>query len=208
MSVPKQTSPMHTFEKFFPTEAVEYCFELWKKHNFKFIISKKRSSKLGDYRYSFVDKSHTITVNGDLNKFSFTVTFIHEVAHLVAGVEYGRKKLPHGTEWKATFKSLMLPILHNKVFPPDVLVPLQLYLKNAGASSCSDPQLLKALQQYDHWHDGLVYLSDIQEGELFEFNKRVFRKHELRRTRALCVDVSNDKRYLIAEVAKVSRKTV
>jgi hypothetical protein len=198
-------SPLTTFEKFFPPEAVTYCFELWQKHNFKFIISKKRSSKLGDYRYHFIDKSHTITVNGDLNKFSFTVTFIHEVAHLVAGVEYGRKILPHGTEWKATFKSIMQPILHNKVFPPDVLVPLQLYLKNAGASSCSDPQLLKALQQYDHWNEGIVYLSNIEINETFEFNKRVFKKLEIRRTRSLCVDVVTNKKYLVAEVAKVSK---
>lgn len=198
-------NPLATFEKFFPAEAVQYCFELWQKHNFKFIISKKRSSKLGDYKYHFVNKSHTITVNGDLNKFSFTVTYIHEIAHLVAGVEYGRKILPHGKEWKLVFKEIMSPILHNKVFPPDVLVPLQLYLKNAGASSCSDPQLLKALQQYDHWHEGVVYLSDIKQGEKFEFNKRIFTKQELRRTRALCLDLGNNKRYLIAEIAKVSR---
>ncbi|MEY3416499.1 MAG: hypothetical protein RL060_610 [Bacteroidota bacterium] len=208
MNTPKHTSPISTFEKFFPTEAVAYCFQLWQQHNFKFIVSKKRSSKLGDYRYNFIDKTHTITVNSDLNKFSFTVTYIHEVAHLVAGVDFGRKIAPHGTEWKATFKAIMQPLLHNKVFPPDVLVPLQLYLKNAGASSCSDPQLLKALQQYDHWHEGIVYLADILLGETFEFNKRVFKKQELRRTRSLCIDMSTNKRYLIAEVAKVSRKVV
>jgi hypothetical protein len=205
MNSPKHTSPKNTFEKFFPVNAVDYCFELWQKHNFKFVISKKRNSKLGDYRYHHLHKSHTITVNGDLNKFSFTVTFIHEVAHLVAGVTHGRNIAPHGIEWKLTFKLLMQPILNNTVFPPDVLVPLQLYLKNAGASSCSDPQLLKALQQYDHWHEGVVYLSDISIEEKFIFNKRVFKKLERRRTRTLCLDLENNKRYLIAEVAKVSR---
>jgi hypothetical protein len=53
-----------------------------------------------------------------------------------------------------------------------------------------------------------VYLADILLGETFEFNKRVFKKQELRRTRSLCIDMSTNKRYLIAEVAKVSRKVV
>ena len=47
-----------------------------------FKISRSRSSKLGDYRAPFRGSPHRISVNHDLNPYSFLITTIHEFAHL------------------------------------------------------------------------------------------------------------------------------
>lgn len=196
-------SPKEVFFQYFPASAVDYCFQLWLDHKFHFKINKKRQTRLGDYRYNPAQKLHTITVNADLNPFSFLVTYLHEVAHLTNQVKHGSHVNPHGKEWKTEFIAISKPVLNTEVFPSFVLKALHDYFKNPKASSCSDHGLQKALQWFDEGGDHL-YLSDIQIGKLFEFNQRKFQKEEIRRTRVLCKEIKTGKKYLISKMAKVS----
>lgn len=185
-----------------PQGAVEYCFSLRLSHPFHFKLKKSRQSKLGDYKYNPKDKSHTITLNHDLNKYAFLVTYIHEVAHLITYLEFGRKVSPHGKEWKNNFKRLFIPLLNDEVMPDRVLRALARHLKNPKASSCADPELYRTLSQYDD--KPKVFLSDITVGASFTLGNRVFKKEKLRRTRYVCEEVKTGKKYLISKSAQVS----
>ena len=40
--------------------------------------------------------NHRISVNGNLNKYSFLITLIHELAHLLTFTQYKNRVDPHG----------------------------------------------------------------------------------------------------------------
>jgi SprT protein len=191
----------NTILRYVPEATVRYCSELWLLYKFRFIIKKKRSSKLGDYTYNRLLQQHTITVNGDLNPYAFLITYLHEVAHLITGVRYGFRVKPHGEEWKASFKEVLYPVLKDDVFPPNVIPPLYDYISNPKATSCSDVDLLKALGEHDKHK--LAFLSDVKTGETFLFNKKIYRKENVMRTRAICTELSSARKYYIPQAAQV-----
>jgi len=193
------------FERFVPTEAAEYCFKLWDYFGFEFKIKKSRQTKLGDYRFSPQTKKHTITINNDLNQFSFLVTYLHEVAHLITYDKHGRKAAPHGEEWKQNFKKVAEPVLNGKVFPPEILLALTNYFKNPKAASCSDPVLYNVLRKFDGPSD-MIPLSQVEIGQSFEFNDNTYKKLEKKRTRSVCMALSTGRKYLISEIAQVKKK--
>ncbi|KYG79382.1 hypothetical protein AWW67_13500 [Roseivirga seohaensis] len=186
-----------------PEAAIEYCIKLWKLYPFQFKVNRKRLSKLGDYRYDPRAQSHTVTVNTDLNPYQFLITYIHEVAHRVVHKPRSRQ-LPHGVQWKSKYQELMLPMLNPSVFPDDVLRVLAKHMKNPKASTAADPKLVKVLAQYDVHTASQPILESVIIGEEFFLRKRKFRKLEVKRTRALCLDLANNKRYLISQIAEIS----
>lgn len=169
---------------------------------FEFKIKKARQTKLGDYRFNPKTNKHTITVNNDLNPFAFLVTYLHEVAHLMAFKQHGRRISPHGKEWKLCFKEVSEPMLTEKVFHQSVLSALKKYFKNPKASSCSDPILYQILKQFDAPSDKLL-LKNISIGQRFQFNKKQFVKLEKKRTRSVCQEINSKRKYLISEIAEV-----
>jgi len=191
------------FEHHVPDTVSHYCFDLWEQNKFNFIVTKRRSTKLGDYRYNGNDKSHTITVNNNLNKFSFLVTYLHEVAHLITFLKYKSKVSPHGVEWKNNFQDLLIPILNDLVFPSDIMVHLKRYIHNPKASSCSDHNLAKALAAYDTNEDSLIHLSEVKMGNTFRFNSKVYQMEAAKRTRIICKEISSGRKYLISGIAQV-----
>jgi predicted SprT family Zn-dependent metalloprotease len=190
------------FERFVPATAVSYCDKLYQHLGFEFKIKKARQTKLGDYRFNPKTNRHTITVNNDLNPFAFLVTYLHEVAHLLAFKQYGRRISPHGKEWKQCFKEVSEPMLSENVFHKSVLHALKKYFKNPKASSCSDPILYQILKQFDGPSDKLL-LKEIAVGQAFQFNKKSFVKLEKKRTRSVCQEVNSKRKYLISEIAEV-----
>jgi SprT protein len=189
--------------KYLPENSVHYCFDLWTEHPFHFRVSRERGSKLGDYRYDPRYDDDAISVNHNLNSYSFLITYIHEVAHLITRITNKKRVLPHGREWKSNFQKLMLPMLNDLVFPPDVLKALTRYMRDPKASTHSDPNLIKMLRTYDAKPAGERCLDEIGEGETFSFKGMVFKKLTTKRTRALCCHVPSGNRYLIPKIAWV-----
>lgn len=189
--------------EFFPKDLQTYCLSFFKTYTFQFKIIKSRKTKLGDYRYHPFAKTHTITVNGDLNPYAFTITFLHEVAHLVTHLNHGRKVQPHGKEWKKVFGEILVPILASEDLPDAVRLALVEYIAQPKAASCSSDQLMKALREQDPIDDKM-YLGDLHEGERFIFQERTFRIEKVAvRTRVTVVDEENRKKYLIHKNALV-----
>lgn len=183
-----------------PTAALDYCVALWEEYPFHFKTVKKRATKLGDYCYDRRAQSHTITVNHDLNPYQFLITYVHEVAHRAV---HQRRQKPHGIYWKMKFQDLMSPLLEPEVFPEDVLEALTRHMRNPKASTAADPALAGILAQYDAERSNLPTLAEVAVGGEFMFRERAFKKLEKKRTRAVCLDISNRKKYLISELAEV-----
>lgn len=197
---------LEVFQKYFPSTTVNYCFSLWETYQFNFKITRTRQSKLGDYSFRR-DKGHKITVNGDLNPYAFLITYIHEVAHLVTFKQFGNKPNPHGKEWKKNFKEVFLPLLNESTLPFQILIPLKEYLENPSATTQSYSPLVKELRKFDKLVDegDTMILTNLQKGEIFELNGRYFEKGDLRRTRFLCTDKANGKRYVVSAIALVKK---
>ena len=50
-------------------------------------------------------------------------------------------------------------------------------------------------------------LADLEPGDVFQFNNRLFQKEFKKRTRSVCLDIKTGKQYLIPEVATVNLKS-
>jgi SprT protein len=166
-------------------------------------ITKARLTKLGDYRHPYNGKPHEITINHNLNSYSFLITLVHEIAHLTTWNKYRRKVLPHGMEWKEEFRNLLKPVFELNIFPEEIFECLKNYSVNPKASSCADTELMKVLKKYDK-NSEFVHLEDIPEKSVFSLKSgRTFIKGEKIRKRYKCIDTTNKKLYLVSPVAEV-----
>ena len=102
-------------------------------------ITPARKTKLGDFKG--VKDALYISVNSDLNPYSFLITLTHELAHAFVYVKHKRGVAPHGTQWQDTFKAMMLNFLDPTIFPDDVLKVLSAHLKQPKASTLTDVNL-------------------------------------------------------------------
>lgn len=192
-----------TMKRYVPEEFVEYIVSLLIHHPVVFKIVKPRKTKLGDFRNGINGQRHQITINGNLNRYSFLITTIHEFAHLTTHEKYGRKAAPHGKEWKHEYKELLMPVIKSGFLPADIEHVLLNSLVNVKASSCTDQKLHRVLINYDHSLDDGVLLESLEKNSTFALNGKTFVKGKLRRTRYLCTEVESQKQYLVNALARV-----
>ena len=190
--------------KYIPENTVEQIATWIVEYDFKLKIKKERSTRLGDYTSPRNGTNHIITINHNLNKYSFLITLVHEIAHLTTFNKHKDNVLPHGTEWKTDFANLMRPFMHDGIFPIDILYALRQYMKDPGASSCSDATLLKTLKLYDDQANGMVFVEYLPKKSVFLYNDRLFEKGDKIRTRYKCVEVKTGHVYLFNALAEVS----
>ncbi len=193
-------------EKYVPADAAPVISRWIDYFQCEFKVSKSRDSKLGDYRPPFRGKGHRISVNYNLNPYAFLVTTVHEFAHLQTWNEHKQHARPHGEEWKENFRKMMRPFFDMKVFPSDINKAIISYLNNPAASSCSDLNLLRALQKYDKRADDTVTVERLPDNCLFQMkNGRVFRKEAQIRKRYRCVEIETGLVYLFNPLAEVTQ---
>lgn len=189
---------------FLPAAAVEYVADLILKHQARVRLTRDRTSKNGDYRPPDGRLGHRISVNQTLNPYAMLVTMLHEFAHLRVWEQHNCSARPHGIEWKRAFADIMEPVLHEGVFPSNLLTVLKQYLRNPAASSCSDPHLMEALSAHNPPSAFDVILRVLPEGARFVTKKGgTYCKGELRRTRCLCVCQETGRKFLILASARV-----
>jgi SprT protein len=187
-----------------PEHAISYCFNLWNERPFALKITKSRQTKVGDFT-SKSDALHPrITLNHDLNPFTFLITYIHEVAHLHVFLQYRNRVDPHGNEWKVTFQKLLQPVLTPEIFPEQILGVLTRHMQNPKASSFADSVLTRALRNFDKGSNTNIVLADLPEGSTFHLNGRYFTKGKLKRTRILCKETKSKRNYLVPADALVN----
>ena len=167
-------------------------------------ITRERKSILGNYRSKVSDKNHRITVNGNLNKYSFLITLLHELAHLLAHEKYGHRILPHGAQWKNEYSKILSTFLVKKIFPAEIENILLLNLKNPAASSCADVHLTRALRKYDNKKETIFFVEELNIGTHFKIKGgRIFIKGEKIKKRFKCTETATGKIYLFSPVYEV-----
>ena len=190
-------------EKYLPDGFAMSVAELFIPIPVKFKIVNPRNTKLGDYRPAHNGLPHRISINGNLNPYSFLITTIHEFAHLNAHIKYGGRIQPHGNEWKKTYRELLIPIIESKILPKDIENALINSLVNTKASSCTDIGLSRVLKNYDQQNDDFVLLETLPINTKFNLQGKLFIKGTLRRKRFVCEEIQTKKKYLIYAIAEV-----
>jgi hypothetical protein len=168
-------------------------------------VARERRSILGNYRHRHGGDTHRISVNGNLNTYSFLITLLHELAHLLTFEKWGNRVASHGKEWKTTFGHLLAQFIEHDVFPPDIKAVLLQSLHNPAASSCADEALLRILKGYDEKGSDLVFVEALPDGALFTTGDgRIFKKGQKVRKRFKCVEVATERMYLFSPVYEVA----
>lgn len=195
-------------KRYLPDEFENLIAQFIVEHSIRFKIVKPRATKLGDYRPLNNGKSHQITINNDLNPYSFLITSLHEIAHLKTFLLFNRRVAPHGKEWVKQYQQLLIPVINSNKLPNDIEIALVNSLINTKASSCNDLPLYRILKNYDTRHESLSLLENIPKNATFVLNDKMYVKKEIRRKRYICEEVSSNKIYLIHALAEVTLITI
>jgi hypothetical protein len=199
--MPKKEAPISALQHFLPPNTLDPVLAYLHHYRVHLTVAKERKSILGDYRHRTHAKNHRISVNGNLNKYAFLITLLHELAHLLAFENFGNRIAPHGREWKDVFGKLLAQFIEHNIFPDDIRRSLLDSLHDPAASSCSDENLLRVLKRYDEKQTHLVFVEQMPEGSLFKTHDgKVFRKGEKIRKRYRCEEIKTKKIYLFSPI--------
>lgn len=196
--------PFSSLQQYLPEGALPLVLEYIQVYKVHLTITRERRTVLGDYRHAINGKNHRISVNGNLNKYAFLITLIHEIAHLVTFLQYQHKVAAHGREWKNIYAQLLTKFLALPLFPADIQQALEKSLHNLPASSCADEALMRVLKRYDNTVADIVLVEQVSEGALFKIQGgRVFKRGKQLRKRFQCEEVSTGKCYLFSPIYEV-----
>jgi len=191
-------------ENYLPAGSLEIVTPWFDRYPVQLRVTKPRRSKLGDFRSESRKGPHRISINGDLNPYSFLITLVHEFAHAATWVEHGRRAKAHGEEWKRNYREMLYPFFLSGIFPEELEAKLKTHLCKAPAASCSDTELLKALHKFDI-NTVRTYLEDLAINSTFTLGgRRLFKKGKKLRKRYRCVCLNNQRTYLIDPLAEVN----
>lgn len=195
-----------TLADYLPAGTYDQVARYLNRYQVQLTITRKRNTVLGDYRHPDSQGGHRITVNGDLNRYAFLITLLHEIAHLVTYVRYGYNVSPHGREWKMVFGRILREFIGKSFMPEDIERAVVAYMENPSARTCVDEELIRTLRRYDSHRNGFCFVEDIEEGDLFKAaDGRIYRRGKKIRKRYECRDIRNRRTYLFSPVYEVER---
>lgn len=202
--MPKKESPLQQLSTYLPEGSFEGVAKYLIEFKVHLTISRERKSILGNYRNRLPHKNHRISVNGNLNKYSFLITLLHELGHMIAYEKYSNRIQPHGTEWKKEFGMILSGFISKKIFPGDIEKELIKSLKSPAASSCAEDALLRILRKYDTHKPGIYLVEELLPNSIFKVkNGKTFTKGNKIRKRFLCKENGSGKLFLFSPVAEV-----
>lgn len=202
--MPKKEVPITQLQDYLPPGTYDAVLSYLRQFKIHLTVARERKSILGDYRHSTHYANHRISVNGNLNSWSFLITLLHELAHLLTFEQYGNKVLAHGREWKNIYAKMLAQFIQHKIFPADIEAELIRSLQNPAASTCAEDGLLRILRKYDARESHHRLVEELSMHDLFRTSDgRVFKKGEKLRKRYKCVEVKTGKLYLFSPVYEV-----
>lgn len=202
--MPKKEVPLPELAQYLPPNTYEPVIAYLNHYKVHLTIARSRNSVLGDYRHKLNAQHHRISVNGNLNRYAFLITLLHELAHLVTFETYGNRVQAHGKEWKEIYGRILAQFIEKKIFPADIEIELLRTLHNPGASTCSEESLQRVLYRYDPKKEGHLLLEQLPEGSFFRTRDgRIFRKGKKRTKRYTCVEIPTLRAYLFSAIYEV-----
>ena len=202
----KKEAPLNALDAFIPEGSYQLIEPYLMHYKVHLTITRSRKTVLGDYRNAHADKTHRITVNGNLNRYAFLITLLHELAHLITFIRFGHKVASHGKEWKSQFSDLLAHFVQAQLFPNDIKMQLSKSMASPAASSCADDALMRVLRKYDPHKEGFCLVEELKEGECFKIsNGRIFKRMHQQRKRIQAIEISTNKIYLFSPVYEVEK---
>lgn len=202
--MPKQEVHISQLQDYLPAGTYEAVLLYLRQHKVHLTVARERKSILGDYRHRTPGSHHRISVNGNLNKFAFLITLLHELAHLLTFEQFGNRVQAHGLEWKSVYGRLLAQFLEHRIFPSDIEAELLGSLRNPAASSCAEEGLMRVLRNYDQRSGRQVLVEDLAPGTVFRTpDGRLFRKGRKLRKRFHCEELATGRLYLFSPIYEV-----
>ncbi|RFM28768.1 SprT-like domain-containing protein [Deminuibacter soli] len=197
--------PMQALAAFLPEGSFDKVIRYIHRYKVHLTVTRARKTVLGDYRHATVAQNHRISINGNLNKYEFLITLLHELAHLLTFEQYGNRVEPHGREWKQCYSLLLVDFVQQHIFPPDIAKALHQSILNPSATANGETELLLVLRKYNvSRKPGFKPLEELPTGAYFETEKgRVFRKGNKRRKRYECMEVTTGHLYSFSPISEV-----
>ena len=188
-------------EKYLPENTLPFLKTWFGEHYIHIKITKARNSKLGDYR-KMPDKSHQITINSTLQPQLFFFVLTHELAHLLAFENFGNRISPHGSEWKNTFRTMLLESI--SIYSEDLKPIILKFSKSPKANFMSSPDLVKYFH-IENYEDETSYIEDLETEDRFIYRKQTYIIEGKRKKNYICLNLDNGKRYIFKPLARVEK---
>lgn len=203
--MPVNEHPMHALAGFLPDGVFDLVVQYIHHYKVHLTVTKQRKSVLGDYRHAGLGSNHRISINGNLNKYEFLITLLHELAHLLTFEQYGNRVEAHGKEWKACYSKLLKDFVQHQLFPADIERALQKSILNPAATANGETELIMVLRQYDaERKEGYFHVAELTEGSIFETdNGKIFQRGAKRRKRFECTEIKTGLKYSFSPVSEV-----
>lgn len=192
---------IQNLEKYLPDNTLPYLKNWFSEYYIHIKITRDRHSKLGDYR-KLPDRSHEITINSTLAPQLFFFVLTHELAHLIAFEQYGRRISPHGAEWKDTFRKMLLESL--EVYEQDLRPIISRFSRSPKANFMSSPELVR----YFHIRkdgDDLQFMEELKKGDSFIYRDEKYLLEGLIKKNYLCRNLVTGRQYSFKPLARVKK---
>ena len=189
-------------KKYLPAGTEDIIVGWLQRYRIHLHVSRSRVTKLGDFRPPLNGEPNRITINYNLNPYSFLITLVHEIAHVEVWLNYKNRVKPHGREWKKLFGQKLDELLDACQVPGDIEKAMRLHAKRPLASSGADLALARVLKKYDD-EQGLT-LEELPANALFSIhNGKKFKKLDKGTKRYRCLRLDNKKIYMVHPMTQV-----
>lgn len=197
--------PLKPLEPFLPAGTLPLIQEMLKDEVYHIVITRPRKTKLGDFRHPRPGETPRLTVNGNLEPNNFLITLVHEIAHLKIWNKHKNKVKPHGDEWKNCYSELLSRFLDKGFFSPTLETALVAHVRLPKYTSVADQQLMRALrpEKQESTADEGKYVEELNRGDAFFLQKRIFVVEEKLRKNYLCKELPSGKKYRVSALARV-----
>ena len=187
--------------QYLPENTLPHLKKWFGGHSIHIHITKGRESKLGDYRKR-PDGSHMITVNSTLEPQLFFFVLTHELAHLIAFERYGFRISPHGTEWKNTFREMLLESL--SIYENDLKPIIFKFSKSPKANFMASPDLVRYFH-ISNSEDETDFLENFIIGENFKYKNQPYLINEKSKKNYICTNLNTGKKYIFKPLSRVEK---
>jgi len=168
------------------------------KNNLKLIIRNPRKSFYGNMIYAKKEEKYKIYLNRNLSPNFFLYVFLHEYAHVLAHLQFGRKIKPHGKEWQKSFFILLQEAMDKGLFESNIHAEIEKqFFKTCVYSNMRDSHIKSLMDKIDLGKEH-HYIKDMPIHSVVVLPNNLNLKIEKKiRTRYLCSDMNSNKKYLV-----------
>ncbi|MCL6523890.1 MAG: SprT-like domain-containing protein [Thermoflavifilum sp.] len=197
---------LHTLAHYLPDGSFHRVLVYLEKYKVHLTITLPRQTVLGDYRHPDDYSGHRITVNGNLNRYEFLLTLLHELAHLMVFVQYGNRVEIHGREWQQMYAHLLREFIAMGIFPNDIQQVLQQYVHRPAATRAGERALARVLRKYSVRPSNKIFVEELEEGAYFTTEDGlIYQRGPKIRTRYRCMQLKTGREYLFHGLYEVKK---